>query len=312
MIDRNMNTPAIVAKAEDSLQQLARHINEQHEQHVQATEQALDRARQAGALLIEVKDRLQHGQWLPWLRANCSQISERTARRYMTLARRWEEVVAKTDNVADLTYAEALRLLAEPTGTEAAEGDTCHDYKPLLELSPEARRNLAAKWCDILVSHTLYLDAIGWDAGRIADFWMVPVEKVAAILNPTPPERFDTPENGAVWLSPLAQSRYSETVEGIVAGILWVQCLSAAWVAEQEGRPDARPRIEALARHHERRSRRREERHLFDLDWPEEADGVIAYCCAGSDARAALGIEEPQPDLRTLWALFKAAVHAAA
>jgi len=32
----------------------------------------------AGTLLIEAKDKLGHGQWLPWLRDHCT-ISERTA-----------------------------------------------------------------------------------------------------------------------------------------------------------------------------------------------------------------------------------------
>jgi hypothetical protein len=46
----------------------------------------LEHYRRAGALLIEAKSQLQHGEWRAWLKRNFV-LSHETARRYMTLAR---------------------------------------------------------------------------------------------------------------------------------------------------------------------------------------------------------------------------------
>jgi hypothetical protein len=76
-----------------------------------ATRRALEHAIAAGALLIEAKELVAHGEWLPWLQANC-RLSERQARTYMRLARhrhRLESAVA-----ADLTIAAAEALVGKP------------------------------------------------------------------------------------------------------------------------------------------------------------------------------------------------------
>lgn len=48
-------------------------------------------ARACGELLIQAKDMLDHGEWLPWLAA--TPIPERTARRYMDMVREGRETV---------------------------------------------------------------------------------------------------------------------------------------------------------------------------------------------------------------------------
>jgi DUF3102 family protein len=76
-----------------------------------ATRRGLEHAIAAGALLIEAKELVAHGEWLPWLRVNC-RIGERQARTYMRLARnrhRLESAVA-----ADLTIAAAEALVGKP------------------------------------------------------------------------------------------------------------------------------------------------------------------------------------------------------
>lgn len=62
-----------------------------------------ERALEAGRLLIEAKDNLRHGEFLPWLKDNVG-MSERTARRYMTLAKSG----VKTATVADLGIVGAI------------------------------------------------------------------------------------------------------------------------------------------------------------------------------------------------------------
>ena len=62
-----------------------------------------------GRCLIEAKDMLPHGEWLPWLNERV-EFSERTARNFMRLAREW----TNRKTLADLGAAKALTLLALP------------------------------------------------------------------------------------------------------------------------------------------------------------------------------------------------------
>lgn len=58
--------------------------------HAQAETKETDaqgKAEQVGRLLIEAKKRRQHGTWLNWLKENCPEINERTARQYMSYVR---------------------------------------------------------------------------------------------------------------------------------------------------------------------------------------------------------------------------------
>jgi hypothetical protein len=64
----------------------------------------------AGDVLIEARAQLKHGQWLSWLKS-CD-ISERTAQRYMRLARNRAAVEAKSDTVSDLGVRGALAMLS--------------------------------------------------------------------------------------------------------------------------------------------------------------------------------------------------------
>ncbi len=69
---------------------------------------AVKHAIRAGEGLMEAKGRLDHGQWLPWLKANVSGVSERSAQRYMQLAQ-------NRHTVADLpSVRAALALIAPP------------------------------------------------------------------------------------------------------------------------------------------------------------------------------------------------------
>ena len=58
------------------------------------------------------KGRMEHGEWLPWLKQNCG-VPERTAQRYMRLAdgSSRPDTRRKSDTMADLTLTGAERLL---------------------------------------------------------------------------------------------------------------------------------------------------------------------------------------------------------
>ncbi len=86
---------------------LAREINTEHG-HVEAYKRnTIKHAIRCGELLLEMKQRLGHGNWLAWVEEHF-EASERTARNYME--------IAKSAAAADLsdatTMRSALRALA--------------------------------------------------------------------------------------------------------------------------------------------------------------------------------------------------------
>lgn len=103
----------------NSLVDLAARITAEHEACGAAMKRGIEHAMTAGALLIESKARISHGQWLPWLRDHCG-VSERSARRYIQLAQARPDLEAKTATVADLTLREAIELLAPQEVLQAA------------------------------------------------------------------------------------------------------------------------------------------------------------------------------------------------
>lgn len=95
------------ATGNNRLTVLAGEIKEADGRCRRGAEAAAAAAIEAGHKLIEAKELLQHGEWLPWLREHAG-ISERTARRYMQLARSGMEI----GHVADLGIAGAVESLS--------------------------------------------------------------------------------------------------------------------------------------------------------------------------------------------------------
>ena len=93
----------------DSTEVLIAKINTAHAEAQAYAGKAVERALEAGDLLLLAKSQVAHGQWLPWLQKNCPAISERTAQNYMRVAK---ELPIEKRNAADLTMREALRLVA--------------------------------------------------------------------------------------------------------------------------------------------------------------------------------------------------------
>jgi hypothetical protein len=75
------------------------------------SKRGLDHALIAGHLLLEAKQHVRHGEWLPWLCDHCG-IPERTAQVYMRLARR----MPKNARPADLTITQALEMVLDADG----------------------------------------------------------------------------------------------------------------------------------------------------------------------------------------------------
>ena len=95
---------------------LAERIKQEHQAVRNAAKGVVSRAIAAGSALNEARSKMDHGQWLPWLRDHC-ELSERTAYNYMLLANnrlRIEGSKVATD--ANLTLRRALREIKSPTG----------------------------------------------------------------------------------------------------------------------------------------------------------------------------------------------------
>lgn len=80
------------------------------------TQEILDAKRRGGEAILtigrcltEAKQALPHGEWLPWLNERV-EFSERTAQKFMRLAREW----SNPSTLADLGASKALMLLALP------------------------------------------------------------------------------------------------------------------------------------------------------------------------------------------------------
>lgn len=95
-----------------ALTALADQINAAHRDAESAVRESLKHAKQAGELLLQAKAELPHGEFTEWVNGTC-EFHPRTARRYMKLADRWEELQTKTDTGAsDLGITDALKILA--------------------------------------------------------------------------------------------------------------------------------------------------------------------------------------------------------
>src|SRR6516225_1109896 len=91
-----MPAPTPGDAARPSLDELAEKIKAEHKAIV-ATMQGkglLMRAIGIGQDLIDAKAKLDHGQWLPWLKDKCN-LKERTAQRYMRLAEGRDKITAE-------------------------------------------------------------------------------------------------------------------------------------------------------------------------------------------------------------------------
>jgi hypothetical protein len=111
------------------LVELATRINTDYAAIVKADREAMtanhnivERAISLGQMLHAAKDRAGHGEWLTWLKANCPDLPERTAQRYMNLSTKSPKLreKMKSATMADLTLKSALDLADDKTSKKSA------------------------------------------------------------------------------------------------------------------------------------------------------------------------------------------------
>ena len=95
-----------------SLDQLALQIKDSATTTTKAANNAAEGALITGALLIEAKKQLQHGEWETWVTTNCD-VALRTAQAYMRLAKSLPQLDAtNTQRVALLPLRDAMKAIA--------------------------------------------------------------------------------------------------------------------------------------------------------------------------------------------------------
>jgi hypothetical protein len=117
-MSEQLQTPVPPPSAEDKeLSTLASRIRAEYADVNTAVSNVLAKARVLGETLNRAKDKIGHGKFGQWLKANCK-LSERTAQRYMQLATDWTKLQAKlTDQIrhgmADLSLNKAIELIKD-------------------------------------------------------------------------------------------------------------------------------------------------------------------------------------------------------
>jgi hypothetical protein len=123
--------------ASNSLADLGVRINEAHTRALENAGKAIGYAIACGKMLLEAKDKVPHGQWLPWLRNNIK-FSERSAQGYMRIAQR----LPNPQRVADLPLRRVLGELRTPlrAGHEARDTTMGADLEAWIEQNRAARK----------------------------------------------------------------------------------------------------------------------------------------------------------------------------
>ena len=96
----------------DAMTSIIAEINNQHELAINAANQAVEHAKRAGELLLQVKAELPHGEFGKWLAENVT-VSERQAQRYMqkVVGELPAPTPAKTDMVSYLKHEKSIKKI---------------------------------------------------------------------------------------------------------------------------------------------------------------------------------------------------------
>jgi hypothetical protein len=111
-----MSTEVTIAspvEGSNYLVDIAARIKVEHQAVAASLKRSIDHAIAAGELLLEAKDQIPHGQWLPWLEQHCG-VTPRAAQMYMRVATYRAAIELKYEDISHLTIAGALAALAKP------------------------------------------------------------------------------------------------------------------------------------------------------------------------------------------------------
>ena len=117
-------------------------ITQLHKSILHHARASLKEAIEVGRILMKVKNNLEHGEWLPWLKANVP-FSERTTQRYISVYDRRAEL--KSVTMTDLTDAYTLIAGTGQRKTRKS-GQRAHDK--YVEVEPVEPTEMFHEWPD--------------------------------------------------------------------------------------------------------------------------------------------------------------------
>jgi hypothetical protein len=125
---------AVMAEAQQRLDQLAEKAKEAHSAAQKFAATAVERALEAGRALLEARDLCPHGTWTPWLKKHFER-EVTSARRYMKAAKRWHILAATCPNAAQLPLREVIKLLSNlvPHASDETTPAQTHETPSRLE-----------------------------------------------------------------------------------------------------------------------------------------------------------------------------------
>jgi hypothetical protein len=114
----------------DGLDRLAAKINSEQEAAFDSGLDALEHFAKCGHLLLQAKELVAHGEWMPWLAT--TEVGQRQSNAYMRLAEHWDEIAPKISGAsANLGLDSALKLIAKP------KSKPTQDLPPVPETEPQ-------------------------------------------------------------------------------------------------------------------------------------------------------------------------------
>ena len=155
-------------------QQLADDANDYAADAERQLRSAVDSARAAGDLLIQIRKQIGHGNWTEWLKQHWNH-SDRVAQKYMQIAVSWSLIADKSPK----SINHALQLLVEETGSGKPERsrnvagieDGPNAKKPGKNSeAPERSRNVAGIPEELEpVTDVIYIDDLDDEPEHVAD-----------------------------------------------------------------------------------------------------------------------------------------------
>src|SRR6185312_10936826 len=113
-----MNTQLQTTDA-DAIAEPAERINEQHRLAISHRDFAIQHAAEAGRILLQVKQRLGHGEFMPWIETNCD-FAQSTASRYIRAAQQISTGIEISSLTALFPSGRKTEKPEEPTPTMKA------------------------------------------------------------------------------------------------------------------------------------------------------------------------------------------------
>lgn len=92
--------------------------NQYHKKAIEAHKSYLKYVRLTGENLLLVRKRALYGEWGPWLKENCPNISLWTAQGCMRVAENWKELQPNLKENPELSFRAALKAMSELKGSK--------------------------------------------------------------------------------------------------------------------------------------------------------------------------------------------------